>query len=177
MLPAQLPDRGASLVRRKVRVVRFRSVVAAGAAALALVLLLPNPSHAEPYKSQSKCKASPMRYDTNDWSFFLGHKIRVNAGQCHNGTFVKYAKQPTVSFPSRGPQGATEDVKLTAKPHIISVQRFETGAIKIVWQFSVSQKVFKIPFSNNFDITYTTWPAANQLCVRGGKCDKQEHDW
>ena len=117
-----------------------------------------------------------MFYDTNTWAFFAGHKISIDLAACHNGTYVKWAKNPNITFPSTGPWGATEDLQLVSGPTIVSVtgpcNSAGTACQTIKWKFSVKQTVAKIG-TQTFNFTVAVYPAGNQICSSNA-CDDRE---
>lgn len=80
---------------------------------------------ANAWGSTAGCGASQMRYQTNDWSYFWAHKIRVQEGVCvkmgksatTNYPYLAWADTPNITFPSKFII-STESVELTSEPKV-----------------------------------------------------------
>lgn len=85
------------------------------------VFSLASPVHAEAYKTESACGSSGRVHNTTRLTAFAGHHVEISERACHNGTFMKWATNPRISFPSRpNPAAPLESVKVKQKPFIYS---------------------------------------------------------
>ncbi|GAA1954437.1 hypothetical protein GCM10009798_12040 [Nocardioides panacihumi] len=96
---------------------------------------------------------------------FFGHHVDVTERICHNGTFIKWATQPNISFPGAFNPFATpfESLRVTQKPFIYSTRTCLGGPCRITWRFTVTQGIKGIDV-NEFVFYYRAYPARSELC-------------
>lgn len=150
----------------------FRVLILGLAAVLAVVLSM-QPASAEPFRKQSRCGPSPTNSHTTRLDAFSGHHVDVSQKICQNGTFVKWASQPSISFPSRfNPMGPIESVSVSQQPFIYSKDVFLGKVQRVTWRFTVKQKIKLTPMAQEFVFYYRAYPAYSQLCM-GKSCAKK----
>ena len=91
---------------------------------------------------------------------------------CHNGTHLKWATHPKISFPSRLSPGAPlESVKVKQKPFIYSKKNCFGRPCRITWRFTVEQGI-KGASVQEFVFYYRVYPVGSELCL-GKSCAKK----
>jgi hypothetical protein len=142
-------------------------VVLAVLAGLLLVLGPVAPARAEPYRSPASCGKSAVYHATVRFRISGGHYLDVSERACHNGTFLKWASQPRLSFPSvkLSPLAPFESFKVTQKPFIYSSKTCLGGPCRITWRFVVQTRTLKDTVEVRTDAFYfRAYPAYVQVC-------------
>lgn len=153
---------------------RITVVLAAVLALVAgLVATTTSPASARPverYGNQTNCGKSGTFSATANFDAFVAHSIHAAVTECDNGTQVKWAANPVVTFPSRFPYPG-EDITLVAGPNITDTNPAYGGGVgKIRWTISVKQTTMKVG-NQTFDYYVYVSPAGVQICaVSGGRC-------
>jgi hypothetical protein len=138
---------------------------------LLLLLGLAAPAAAEPYKSSAACGASATYHATVRFRISGGHYLDVSERACHNGTYLKWATQPRLSFPSvpLSPLAPLESFKVTQKPFIYSTKSCLGGPCRITWRFVVQTRTAKSTVEVRTDVFYfRAYPAYIQVCRGSG---------
>lgn len=126
---------------------------------------------------RDRCQRGAYVSHNNDWSFFWGHKIRVNAAACVNtrcsraGCFawLPWTRTPALTFPSRFPIPTGEQVSLAHKPYVSGLKRDAAGRVyRVSYQFSVKSCAV---LCQTFDFRFTYSIAGTRICSIGAACD------
>lgn len=159
---------------------RTPSAVGAAGAGVLLALALPGPAQAEPYHAPSACGASATYHATVRFRISGGHHLDVSERACHNGTFLKWASQPRLSFPSvpLSPLAPLESFRVTQRPFIYSSRSCLGGPCRITWRFAVQTRTLKDTVEVRTDVFYfRAYPGSIQVCrgaaTSGGSCARK----
>jgi hypothetical protein len=147
-----------------------RRAVGAALAAGVVVLGLAGTAHAEPYRTPGACGPSSTYHATVRYRISGGHYLDVSERACHNGTFLKWATQPQISFPSvrLSPMAPFESFRITQAPFIYSTKTCLGGPCRITWRFAVQTRTLKDTVEVRTDVFYfRAYPSSIQVC-RGG---------
>lgn len=158
------------------RRVAKRSLVTVGIAVLlAALLYLPSvgPAHSERYRTEAACHGSATSHIHVRVPASGGHYADVAVDICHNGSIVKWASQPSVTFPSfriwgvPAPQAALESLSAST-PRIYSYGAGLYGNKRITWRFTVTVKALKagIPIATE-TYYFRVYPAYSELQGHG----------
>jgi hypothetical protein len=148
---------------------RLRAVCSALVCCLSLLLGLGAPAHAEAYKTEAACGKSAHSHVTVRYRATAGHWMDISSRMCTNGTFVKWAIQPKVMFPSikGSPASALESVYVSQKPFIYSTHTKLGGYDRITWRFTMGIKAIKLAEVVNRIFYFRVYPAYAELCQSG----------
>ena len=158
------------------RKVAKRSLVTVGIAILlAALFYVPSagPADAEPYRTESACQGSATYHNHVRVAASGGHYADVAVHICHNGSIVKWASQPSVTFPSfriwglPAPQAALESLSAST-PRIYSYGAGLYGNKRITWRFTVTVKALKggLPIATE-TYYFRVYPAYSELQGHG----------
>jgi len=113
-------------------------------------------------------------HNTTRLTPFFGHHVDVTEHICHNGTFIKWATQPNISFPGTFNPFATpiESLRVSQKPFIYSTKTCLGGPCRITWRFTVTQGIKGVDV-NEFVFYYRVYPAHSELCFGKTCADKK----
>ena len=141
------------------------------AVVLGVLLHVPSigPAYAEPYKSESGCGSSAKYHNHVKVAASGGHYADVSVHVCHNGSIIKWASQPSLTFPGYkilgvpAPQAALESVSATT-PTIYSYGAGIGGNKRITWRFTVTVKALKggVPIATQ-TYYFRVYPAYSEL--------------
>lgn len=124
------------------------------------------PAIGEPYRSESSCGPSAEYHSTTRLAAFVGHYVDVSERICTNGSFIKWATNPHISFPTRSVASIGESVSIGQKPFIYSkAVCWGRQACRITWRFTAQHTVVKIPNPSELIFYYRIWPGKTQLCL------------
>jgi hypothetical protein len=155
---------------------RIRRGSAAALLALVAAVSVATPASAGT-GDRDRCQPDAYVSHNNDWNFFWGHKIRVNAAACANtrctraGCFawLPWTRTPVLTFPSRFPIPTGEHVSVAHKPYVSGMKRDAAGRVyRVSYQFSV-KSCAGICQTFDFRVTYSI--AGTQICSIRAACD------
>jgi hypothetical protein len=158
-----------------------RRPLAAALATTVALLGTASAAHAQSYRSPAACGASSIYHATVRYRITGGHYIDVSERACHNGTFLKWATQPNISFPSVrfSPLAPFESFRITQRPFIYSSRTCLGGPCRITWRFTVQTRTLKDTVEVRTDAFYfRAYPASIQICrgsaTSGSSCSRKK---
>lgn len=130
---------------------------------------LARPADAEPYRTQSACGGSAHSHLTVRYRATAGHWMVISSRMCTNGTFIKWAIQPQISFPSVtfSPAAPLESVYVSQQPFIYSTKTYLGGYERITWRFTMGIKAIKLAEVVNRIFYFRIYPAYAEVCQSG----------
>lgn len=152
----------------------MRSALAKFAAVTATVLsvavVAAPAANAEGYRTSASCGATPQSHAEASLNAFAGHSVHAYVRVCQNGSVIKWATQPVLSYPSRfNPAAIIESVSTATSPYIYSYGNSLNGfPQRITWKFDVKQGIKGAEVST-FAFVLRAYPAYLELCL-GATC-------
>lgn len=154
----------------------FNSSMTAGEKMMAIILVtlivlvlwpvatITNASPAQAFECRGV--ALSTTFQTNRHPSFSGHLVRTTAEVCrlaYGPGRLQAVSKPVVSFPSRNPVFSTfEALSLGTEPYLVKRNQF-----RIVYEFTVQQKVFKLFSGSTFSFRAVYGENASRLCMDG----------
>jgi hypothetical protein len=134
------------------------------------MLGLTAPAYAQSYKSQSACGGSPQLHVTVRYRVSAGHFMDISERMCTNGSGIKWATNPNISYPSVrfSPIAPEESISTGNKPTIYSFGSTLNGLPKrITWRYTVNFKTLKLLTAVTRIFYFRVYPAYAEVCQSG----------